>query len=160
MNLHDLTAAAIESSETLDYTEIADDVLAHIDPAEYPDALREALRVYARHVIVSSRKAGPVEVPKDDAPTLPASSWKTAATRACDWQERLNEVYGTRDGGRKRLRDFTPDDLDYLADHEEKQAKRLFARASGWRALAATARAAGATVVGDLPATVLESAVA
>lgn len=151
MNLRSIVHEAIASAESVEYADIANSVLARLDPADYREALAAALPTFCRSVVVSQRTDGPVRPPKA-AQKLPGS-WKVQAIRE-GWQRRLSEVYAT-DEGNKRLGDFTHDDLIYQASICERQAKSKLSKAKGWKGLAALMDDHGVERVRDLPAEVL-----
>lgn len=155
LNLRQVVQDVTRSAESLEYTDLADAVLARLDSAEYADALRQVLPSYCRDVVSAMRAPGPVRPPAPH-PTLDARaphSWKVTAIRE-GWQRRLSEVYATSDGN-KRLGDFTYDDLAFQAEVNQRQAKQKLAKAKGWRSLADTLRDAGVDRVRDLPAETL-----
>jgi hypothetical protein len=146
-----LVRQVIARSKNLDDASLAAAVLEKLKPADYRAALEQTLPAYVRQMIVAQREPGRVRPPRQA--TLATAGWKVPAIND-GWQRRLDEVYGGA-GERKRLGDFTYDDLIHLAATTEAIAKRGLSRAKGWRDLADTLREANVATVRDLPAETL-----
>lgn len=150
LNLREVTRYAIEHAASLEYDDIAKDVLTAISPDDYLAALQQVLPRFVADVARGMRASGPAETPDD-----PPASWKVAAIKA-RFERRLAEIYPTQSGN-KRLADFTYADLMYQAGLLRDQARKNLARAKGWEALAKALTAAEVRHVRDLDDQTLEA---
>ncbi|WP_369068578.1 hypothetical protein [Kineococcus terrestris] len=160
----------INASDLTDWREIADAVLAGIDPQDYADALREVLPSYVRLVASRSRQTGSIAGPVQPAPQLqqvsddgnlpPDAPRKHVSSKIrainADWRERLREIYPAADGTNKHLGDFTRHDLLAMADRLRRHARHTMARAQGWTELADALSVHQADTVAGLPVSVAE----
>ena len=151
LNLRHLVQEVMTSAPSVEYTDIATDVLARLDRKDIRAALAQALPTYVRSIGVAQRQAGAV-TPPSTAPGLPGS-WKVTAIRD-HWQRRLTEIYATEEGN-KRLGDFTYADLQHQSEICSRQAKQKLGKAKGWRNLADLMQSEGVETVRELPAEML-----
>jgi len=151
LNLRHLVQEVVQSAQSVEYADIAAEVLGRLDRKDLRAALAQALPTYVRSVGVAQRLPGAV-TPPSVAPMMPGS-WKVQAIRE-GWQRRLSEIYATTEGN-KRLGDFTYEDLLHQAEICSTQAKQKLAKAKGWRALADLLAEHEVEHVRDLPAELL-----
>jgi hypothetical protein len=146
-------------SDETDPDAVAKLVLDRIDPADYADALRQALpylvrrdfRRYNEPWTVHSMPAD--EQPAASTPTPPRASSKRARIREAWLADRVRVL-----DGYKRIGDCTIDDLEHAASERRKHAEATLARAEQLDALIALMREHRATTVRELPADVLTQA--
>lgn len=150
--LRQIIRDTLASAEDVSVDAIAQAVMAQASTDPLP-ALAEALPALVREVIVASRQPGRVHPPASAGVKQLPGSWKVAAIRD-GWQKRLAEVYATESGNR-RVGDMTYDDLLFLADLNERQAKQKLSKAKGWRDLADLLHEQGVERVRDLDAQTL-----
>lgn len=135
---------------------IAEKTLPRI-PAEHRDvAFTQALEEVARAVV---KDGHPRLHSVPDSSSKPragqrnsARSSKVAGIRRV-WPE-LRATYACLDAG-KQVADYSSDDLIFVAEHLETQARRNAAKAGNFRKLAALMAKSGAAKVADLPDEVL-----
>lgn len=151
LNLRHLVQEVTASATSVEWADIAADVLNRIDNDDLRAALAQALPAYIRYTAVSARAPGRV-TPPSTVPGLPGS-WKVQGIRE-GWQRRKEEIYATAEG-HKRLGDFTYADLLYQSGICSRQAKQKLSKAKGWRDLADLMEAEGVATVRDLPAEML-----
>lgn len=143
-SLRSVVREVVAEAESLEYGDLAQSVLATIDPAMYAAALAQALPIYVRVTSVQGRTTGPMPTP----PPAGSDSWKVQSIRE-DWQYRLSEIYTTAEGN-KRLGDLTYADLMYMAKVRRESAEQLMAKAKGWETLARAVRKQGVQTVRNL----------
>lgn len=151
VNLRDLAREVSATSKSVEYEDIANQVLARLEPEEYAEALAQALPLYVRAMAVRGRTLGPMPAPP--APT--SESWKVREIRE-DWQHRLLEIYATPDGN-KRLGDLTYSDLLHLAEARRQSAEQLVGKAKGWENLARVVRKQRVSKVRELTPEILNA---
>ena len=144
--VHEVAAEAT----SVEYADIAADVMARLDPSLLVAALEQALPLYVRAVSVSDRGRGSIIQPPAAGPSA-----KVAAIRD-DWQRRLAEIYPTPKGN-KRLADLTYSDLMYQAQILQASAEATLAKAKGWEKLARAVRKERAATVRDLSPEILSA---
>lgn len=158
INLRALIRDILTACDEADPGVIAEAVIVRIPDEELRDALHQTMRYFVRQIIselriANSPQPGPITGPMPAR----ARSAKNIAIRQ-DWQSRLHDRVHVGGSEWKLLRDCTYDDLMAVARERSDLALRnaLWADTyEGWASLLASHRVA---VFGDLPASVLETA--
>lgn len=148
LNLRHMVQKALLASESVEYADIAAQVLAALPKRRHAAALTEALPAFVRAVAITQRGTATAQPDPPDIQTSQPESWKVKGYRA--WAHRLTDTY-TGAHGRKRLGDFTFDDLQFLADKCRDLAEKNAASAAQWDRLAEAVKDAGVEHVRDLP---------
>jgi hypothetical protein len=167
LDLTALIAAVAADSDAPDPHTLAQQVLDSIQPADYADALLQALPGVIRQHLQRQRAeaAATFPIPATDTnpgPGLrPSGSRKVSAIRDA-WQARLRErVYiPGSDSGWKFLADCTAVDLLAVAEARRAHAERTLARAEEYEALADALRQSRKKTVGALSQESLRSLLA
>lgn len=147
LNLRHLVREILETAESVEYADVAAQVLAALPRNQHAAALSQALPAFVRSVVITQRgKDGVRPVPQNADASQP-ESWKVKGYRT--WARHLSDVYATEHGN-KRLADFTFDDLQFLADTCRDLAEKNAASAARWERLAEAVKDAGVERVSEL----------
>jgi hypothetical protein len=151
-NLRALVRTVTAETTSPDNWLIAKETARRVPPDHIDAALVEALAEYVRHFQTTLRPRG-FGGTSGGGNANSGKSSKVAAIRAA-YRRLLEAPYDTATG-QKYLGDCTAEDLIFIADGLEEQARQNMAKASGFRGLSVVLGERGVARLRDLPDDVL-----
>lgn len=155
INLSNVVAGVCESNPDIaDPSDLADLVLDKIDPADYKEALRQALHRYLPSYVVATRPTRGA-----DDPTVGSVSGRRVGKSRLSG---LGAFLSSREFSPYRgrwilLAEATVDDLRSMVEKREAVAAMYLAKSKWYSEMADTVEAYEVATVGDLPVTVQAS---
>lgn len=155
-NLREILHSAVETTVKPDSHAVADTAFEAIDPADYPEALRQALHMYMPNFIASTRMTRRSRRATPPTPTGKTSGASKPVPRSRLVDATRKRFLGTREnsphhGGAIFLRDCTVEDLESIAEYRYSLAEQNQAKGDWWRRCAKEVAAHGVRTFGELP---------
>lgn len=144
MKLRHIVRDVLGASLLTEPADLANEVIARLNPDDYADALAQAMPVFVRQVLSEDRQPTCIR-----SSTTFNGSVKVAAIRD-NWKRALRDRIKT-DEGMKFLGDCTIANLEAAAALRDEMAARNAAKAAQYRVLIAELVDAGVNRVKDLP---------